>query len=76
MGRFFIILGVVFVCVGLAMVFADRLGPLKDVFQRIPLGRLPGDISFGDENFRVSFPIVTCLVISAVLSLILWLFRK
>jgi len=40
------------------------------------LGRLPGDIHYKGDNFSVHFPIVTCLLISAILSLILWLFRK
>lgn len=39
------------------------------------LGRLPGDIVVEKENFRFYFPIVTCIVISVVLSLILGLFR-
>ena len=39
-------------------------------------GRLPGDIHISKENFSFSFPIVTCLLISALLSLILWLLRK
>ena len=38
--------------------------------------RLPGDIHFTRGNFRFSFPIVTCLLLSVLLSLILWLFRK
>ena len=40
------------------------------------LGRLPGDIHYTRGNFSFSFPIVTCLILSAVLSLLLWLFRK
>ena len=40
------------------------------------LGRLPGDIHYRGDNFSFHFPIVTCLLISAILSLILWLFRK
>ena len=39
-------------------------------------GRLPGDIHYTRDNFSFHFPIVTCLLISMVLSLILWLFRK
>ncbi len=39
-------------------------------------GRLPGDIHVQRENFSFHFPLVTCLVISAVLTLVLWLFRK
>lgn len=40
------------------------------------LGRLPGDINFSKGNFSFHFPIVTCLVISAILTLVMWLFRK
>ncbi|HEU6447424.1 MAG TPA: DUF2905 domain-containing protein [Verrucomicrobiae bacterium] len=40
------------------------------------LGRLPGDIHYSKDNFSFHFPIVTCLLISIILSLILWLFRK
>jgi hypothetical protein len=40
------------------------------------LGRLPGDIHYKGDNFSFHFPIVTCVLISLILSLILWLFRK
>lgn len=40
------------------------------------LGRLPGDIHYSRGNFHFYFPIVTCLILSAVLSLICWLFRR
>jgi hypothetical protein len=40
------------------------------------LDRLPGDINYSRNNFSFHFPIVTCLVISAVVSLILWFLRK
>ncbi len=40
------------------------------------LGRLPGDIHYTRGDFGFYFPIVTCLLISIVLSLLLWLFRK
>lgn len=43
---------------------------------KTPLGRLPGDIHVEKPGFSFHFPIVTCLLISAVLSLIMWLFRK
>ena len=39
-------------------------------------GRLPGDIHYTRGNFSFHFPIVTCLAISLLLTLILWLFRK
>ena len=40
------------------------------------LGRLPGDIHYSRGQFSFYFPVVTCLLISAVLTLLLWLFRK
>jgi hypothetical protein len=42
------------------------------------LGRLPGDIHFTNQKgtFSFYFPIITCLLISAVLTLLLWIFRK
>ena len=44
---------------------------------KIPcLGKLPGDIRVERENFHFYFPLVTCLLISALLSLVLWLFSK
>jgi len=40
------------------------------------LGRLPGDIHYTKGNFSFHFPIFTCLLLSLLLTLILWLFRK
>ena len=39
-------------------------------------GRLPGDIHYTKGNFQFYFPLVTCLIVSIVLTFILWLFRK
>ncbi len=61
-----IIIGVLFILVGLFYPF------LKD----IGLGRLPGDIVIKKENSSFYFPIVTCLIVSVVVSLILMLLRK
>ena len=52
------------------------VGVLWPWLSRLPLGRLPGDIRVETANGALFFPIVTCLVISVVLSLLLWLFRK
>ncbi len=38
--------------------------------------RLPGDINYSKGNINFHFPIVTCLVVSVILTLILWFFRK
>lgn len=40
------------------------------------LGRLPGDLHYTRGNFSFHFPIVTCLILSALLTIILWFFRK
>jgi hypothetical protein len=41
-----------------------------------PLGRLPGDIAFGKGNFTFYFPIATSLLLSLILTAILWLMRR
>ncbi|HEU5274727.1 MAG TPA: DUF2905 domain-containing protein [Xanthobacteraceae bacterium] len=66
MSRFLIILGLVIVALGLLWPLLTRLG----------LGRLPGDIAIERGNFSFYFPIVTCLVISVLLSAVLWLFNR
>jgi len=66
MSRVLIIVGIVLVVVGLAWPFVTKLG----------LGRLPGDFRVEREGFSFYFPLTTGLVISAVISLILWLLRK
>ncbi len=40
------------------------------------LGRLPGDIHYSKGNFSFYFPLMTCILLSIVLSLLLWVFRK
>lgn len=62
MARWLIILGVVLILAGLLWPWLGRLG----------LGRLPGDIVIERENFRLYLPITTSILISVVLSLILW----
>jgi len=61
-----IIIGVLFILVGLLYPF------LKD----IGLGKLPGDIVIKKENSSFYFPIVTCIIVSVVVSLILMFFKK
>jgi Protein of unknown function (DUF2905) len=58
---------------GLALVAAGVLWPW---LSRLGLGRLPGDIVIQRQNFSFYFPVVTCLAISVVLTLLFWLFRK
>jgi hypothetical protein len=67
-GKLIVILGVVLVAIGLVVVLAGRAG--------LPLGRLPGDIVYQGKNTTVYFPIVTCIVVSVILSLIFWLVAR
>ena len=66
MSRIFIAVGLLLVAVGVLWPWITRLG----------LGRLPGDIVIQRDGFRFYFPIVTCILISVVLSAVLWLFRR
>ena len=66
MGRFLVIIGLVLVVTGLAWPFLSRLG----------LGRLPGDIVIRGEHGGFYFPIVTCLLISLILSVLFWLIGR
>ena len=65
MQRLLIVIGVVLLLAGLVWPWLGKL----------PLGRLPGDIRIEREGFAFYFPIVTGIVISVVISLILWLVR-
>jgi hypothetical protein len=66
MQRFLIAVGVLILLIGLAWPWIARLG----------LGRLPGDIHIERDGWSFHFPLVTCLIISLVLTLLIWLFRK
>ena len=61
------------IIIGLLLILIGLLYPL---FRDIGLGRLPGDIVIKKENSSFYFPIVTCIVVSVVISLILMFFRK
>jgi hypothetical protein len=67
-GKPLIILGLVLVAAGLVVSFAPKFPAW--------LGRLPGDITFKRGTFSFYFPLATCLLLSAILSFILWLIRK
>jgi hypothetical protein len=62
MARTLIVLGLVILLVGLLWPYLSRIG----------LGRLPGDIVIERENMTFNFPLMTCLLVSVVLSLVLW----
>lgn len=75
-GKILLLLGLALAFFGLLLLLFDRTGTWQNLWQRLPLGRLPGDITFKRDGFSFSFPWVTCLVISVVLSLLVALFRK
>ena len=66
-GKVLVVLGIVIALIGAVLWKFGGFGPL---------GRLPGDISVEKENFLFHFPIVTCLLLSAVLTLAMWLLRR
>jgi Protein of unknown function (DUF2905) len=71
LGRVLVVLGLVLAGVGALLFFGARL-PLR-------LGRLPGDIAYQGKHGAFYFPVVTCLVLSLVLTLLFWivnLFRR
>jgi len=68
-GRLLIIVGAVLIILGIILSYSSFFSFLK-------LGRLPGDIAIKRENFSFYLPITTCIVLSLVLTLIVYLFRK
>ena len=68
MGRALIVLGILLVIVGVAVEYAPRL-PFR-------IGRLPGDIYIHRNNTTFYFPIITCILVSALLTLIFWIFNR
>lgn len=68
LGRLLLVLGLLLAVVGAFFYFGGKL-PFR-------LGRLPGDIVHRGEHTTLYFPIVTCLVLSAVLSFLFWLFSR
>jgi hypothetical protein len=67
MGKLLVIVGVIIVTVGALLWSGIGTGPL---------GRLPGDIRIERGGSGFYFPIVTCIIVSIVLSLIMWFFRR
>ncbi|MGB6449937.1 MAG: DUF2905 domain-containing protein [Steroidobacteraceae bacterium] len=66
MGRFLIVLGTIFIIAGLSWQW----------FRHLPLFRLPGDIVIDRPGFKFFFPITTLLIVSLVLSILAWIFRR
>ncbi len=67
LGKPLIFLGLAIAAVGLLLTLSGRIDWL---------GRLPGDVNIRRENFSFHFPITTCLLLSALISFILWLLRR
>ena len=66
-GKSLVIFGIVLIIAGLLLTFAGKL-PF--------LGKFPGDIRIERETFSFYFPLGTCLLLSLLLSLLFWLFRR
>lgn len=76
MGIFYMNLGKLLVYAGLILLFAGiliQVGPKLPILSK--LGKLPGDIRIEKENFQFYFPLATCLLLSAIFTLIALLFR-
>ena len=69
LGKTLLVLGAAIAALGGLLVLADRFPGLR-------IGRLPGDISVERDGLRLYFPLATSIVISVVLSLLLWLFGR
>ncbi len=69
LGKGLVVIGVVIAAVGVLFIVADRFPGLR-------LGRLPGDISVERDHFRFYFPLGTSILVSIVLSLVLWLLSR
>jgi hypothetical protein len=66
MARFLIVLGLVILVIGLLWPYLSQIG----------LGRLPGDIVIERENMTFYFPLMTCLLLSVLLSLVFWVVNR
>ena len=61
------------IVIGLVLLLAGLAWPC---LSKLPFGRLPGDFGVERENFSFYFPLATSLVVSIVISVLIWLFRK
>ncbi len=67
MGKLLIIIGIIIIVAGIIVTYSDRI-PF--------IGRLPGDISIKKDNYNFYFPITTSIILSIVISLILYLINR
>ncbi len=65
LGKWLVALGALLIVVGVLLILLGKIG----------LFRLPGDFELGGRNWRVYFPLTTCIILSILLTLILWLIR-
>lgn len=70
MQRFLIIAGIVLLLIGIAWAWLAQSGLWRWI------GRLPGDLHIEREGFSFYFPLMTSIIVSIMLSLLVWLFRK
>ena len=68
LGKMLVLLGAIVVLVGLVLMFSGRL--------HLPLGRLPGDITYRGKNTTVYFPIVTSILLSVAVSAVMYLISR
>ncbi len=68
LGRILVVLGILLVVAGLLVLGLTRLN--------LPLGRLPGDFNWRGRGWSVSFPLATSILLSVILSLILWAINR
>ena len=66
-GKILLVSGLLLAGIGLLIMLSDKIGWI---------GRLPGDIIIKRENYSFYFPLATCILISVVLTLLIWLFRR
>jgi hypothetical protein len=66
MARFLVVLGIILLVAGLLWPYLSRIG----------LGRLPGDIVIQNENVTFYFPLMTCLLLSVLFSLVFWVMNR
>lgn len=68
LGKLLLVVGVIIVAVGVVLLLAGRLN--------LPIGRLPGDIVYRGKHTTFYFPLATSILLSIILSLVLWLFNR
>lgn len=68
LGRVLIGLGLILVICGVAAMLLERL--------HVPFGRLPGDFVWRGKNSTIYFPLVTCLLLSVLASLVMWVLNR